>query len=287
MYSGTVLRLKHFWRCHCLLEKGYARRDTWPYQSQRRQVFCFSSAWQHILRGEIWGIGLCSTTAHKYAPKCSSQAIVFRDGKHLAHLISVVTDVSRDYLSSNSKHEELNIIIALRTSAFPLVYKPLQVACPVQLGVAVESKTLSGQALQLRAPQIRAVSGSLWAPIAAVHHWFDGSGGTGMLYSPWGNGQREFKNATAKMYRISVVRPQVPSASPTTVRHLCACHPAHVTTSQGEPSEGNHRLNEDKLSFQDSHGNIAYPLCYTNSVITSVSGLIFYTDNVHATGWLK
>lgn len=87
------------------------------------------------------------------------------------------------------------------------------------------------------------------------------------------------------MYRISVVRPQVPSTSPTTVRHLCACHPAHVTTSQGEPSEGNHRLNEDKLSFQDSHGNITYPLCYTNSVIMSVSGLIFYIDKC-ACYWL-
>lgn len=82
------------------------------------------------------------------------------------------------------------------------------------------------------------------------------------------------------MYQVSVVRPQVPSASPTAVRHHSVCHPAHVTTSQGKPSEENHRLNEDKLSFQDSHGNITYPLCYTNSVIMSVSWLIFYIDTV-------
>lgn len=36
----AVLRLKHLWRCHCLLEKGYTRTDIWPY-GQRWQAFCF------------------------------------------------------------------------------------------------------------------------------------------------------------------------------------------------------------------------------------------------------
>ena len=92
-----------------------------------------------MLREEVWETESVQYHCPWVAFRCGHQVIIFKDGKHPAHFISIVTDVSRCDFSSNSylKCEELHILIALRTSAFPLVYKPLWVTCPVWPGVAV------------------------------------------------------------------------------------------------------------------------------------------------------
>lgn len=134
----AVLRLKHLWRCHCLLEKGYTRTDIWPY-GQRWWAFCFQQWLVACTEEEVWEIGSVQYHCPWVPSWCSHQLIIFRDGKRPAHFISIVTDVFRCYFSSNSyfKWEKMHILIALRTSAFPLVYKSLWVTCLIWSGVAM------------------------------------------------------------------------------------------------------------------------------------------------------
>lgn len=77
-YSGTVLRLKHLWKCHCLMETGYTRTLVWPHGSWRRQVFCFQQwlvacAEGRGVRNKICAVPLLRSTLSVQQPSYNFQ----------------------------------------------------------------------------------------------------------------------------------------------------------------------------------------------------------------------
>lgn len=149
----------------------------------------------------MWEIGFVRYHCPWVPSQCSYQVVIFRDGKHPVHFISIVSDESTCYFSSNSnlKCDELYIFIALRTSAF--LHKPLWVTCFIWSGVAVgliHLPDVPSSYMHLPSglcqgtcelPQQPFITG-LMEVIGPAHS------------SPWGTGQRQFKNATTKIYRI-------------------------------------------------------------------------------------